>query len=69
MPQGEIIRGYVPGAIGRVSSLHACHYHREWGFGLFFEGGAPAAGGRDSGIWGSWKLDTRSWKQPRSRGP
>ena len=29
--------GYVPGAIGRVSELHAQYYHKNWGFGLFFE--------------------------------
>jgi GNAT superfamily N-acetyltransferase len=37
MPEVRIIRGYVPGAIGRVAELHAAYYHREWGFGLFFE--------------------------------
>jgi GNAT superfamily N-acetyltransferase len=37
MPDVQIIRGYVPGAIGRVTELHAAYYHREWGFGLFFE--------------------------------
>jgi GNAT superfamily N-acetyltransferase len=37
MPDVRIVRGYVPGAIGRVSELHAAYYHREWGFGLFFE--------------------------------
>jgi GNAT superfamily N-acetyltransferase len=37
MPHIEILRGYVPGAIGRVTGLHADYYHREWGFGLFFE--------------------------------
>lgn len=29
--------GYVPGAIGRVSELHAKYYHENWGFGQFFE--------------------------------
>jgi GNAT superfamily N-acetyltransferase len=37
MPDVQIIRGYVPGAVGRVTELHAVYYHREWGFGLFFE--------------------------------
>jgi GNAT superfamily N-acetyltransferase len=37
MPQVEIIRGYLPGAIGRGVEMHAAYYHREWGFGLFFE--------------------------------
>jgi hypothetical protein len=29
--------GYRPGAIGRISELHGTYYHREWGFGLYFE--------------------------------
>lgn len=29
--------GYVPGAIGRVAELHATYYHKNWGFGKFFE--------------------------------
>jgi GNAT superfamily N-acetyltransferase len=29
--------GYVPGAIGRVTELHALYYSRHWQFGLFFE--------------------------------
>ena len=37
MPEVEIISGYIPGAIGRVAELHAAYYHRQWGFGLFFE--------------------------------
>jgi ribosomal protein S18 acetylase RimI-like enzyme len=32
-----IFSGYVPGAIGRIVELHASYYHRDWGFGLFFE--------------------------------
>ena len=28
---------YRPGAIGRITELHARYYHRHWGFGLFFE--------------------------------
>ncbi len=31
------IGGYVPGAIGRIAEMHADYYHRQWGFGLFFE--------------------------------
>jgi GNAT superfamily N-acetyltransferase len=31
------IYGYVPGAIGRVTQLHALYYSRNWGFGLYFE--------------------------------
>ncbi|MFO7684786.1 MAG: GNAT family N-acetyltransferase [Desulfobacterales bacterium] len=33
----KIVRGYIPGAIGRVAELHAAYYHVHWGFGLFFE--------------------------------
>ena len=36
MAQVEI-RGYIPGAIGRIAELHALYYSREWGFGKFFE--------------------------------
>ncbi len=32
-----IVNGYRPGAIGRVAELHGDYYHRNWGFGLFFE--------------------------------
>jgi GNAT superfamily N-acetyltransferase len=31
------IRGYMPGAIGRITELHATYYSEYWGFGLFFE--------------------------------
>lgn len=31
------LAGYVPGAIGRISELHATYYHENWDFGLFFE--------------------------------
>jgi len=31
------IAGYVPGAIGRVTELHASYYSKHWDFGLFFE--------------------------------
>lgn len=30
-------KGYLPGAIGRVAELHATHYHRHAGFGVYFE--------------------------------
>lgn len=33
----EIVRGYVPGSLGRVASLHGSHYHEHWGFDLYFE--------------------------------
>lgn len=32
-----IIKGYIPGAIGRIVELHGTYYHQNWGFGLFFE--------------------------------
>ncbi len=32
-----ILKGYIPGAIGRIAELHATYYHQNWGFGLFFE--------------------------------
>lgn len=32
-----ILNGYIPGAIGRMVELHGTYYHRNWGFGLFFE--------------------------------
>ena len=31
------IKGYIPGAIGRIAELHAVYYHQEWQFGLYFE--------------------------------
>ena len=33
----EIIRGYLPGSIGRVAELHGTYYHEHWDFGVFFE--------------------------------
>jgi RimJ/RimL family protein N-acetyltransferase len=33
----EIVRGYIPGSIGRVAELHGTYYHKHWGFGPFFE--------------------------------
>ena len=59
MPDIQIIRGYVPGAIGRVTELHAAYYYREWGFGLFFEARVAAElagflGRYDEGRDGFW---------------
>ncbi|MFX0136932.1 MAG: GNAT family N-acetyltransferase [Candidatus Hodarchaeota archaeon] len=31
------ITGYRPGAIGRITELHAIYYNKHTGFGLFFE--------------------------------
>lgn len=36
-PTITITRGYVPGAIGRITELHGTYYANHWGFGLFFE--------------------------------
>jgi GNAT superfamily N-acetyltransferase len=33
----KIVKGYVPGALGRVAELHGVYYHDYWKFGLFFE--------------------------------
>lgn len=33
----DIVKGYIPGAIGRIAELHAAYYHRHAGFGLYFE--------------------------------
>lgn len=37
MADVEIIKGYVPGSIGRVAELHGTYYHQHWRFSLFFE--------------------------------
>ena len=37
MPEVQIIRGYIPGSLGRVAEFHGTYYHQHWGFGLFFE--------------------------------
>lgn len=37
MSEIKIIKGYVPGSLGRVVELHGAYYHEYWGFGLFFE--------------------------------
>lgn len=29
--------GYYPGALGRITELHAVYYHENWGFDLSFE--------------------------------
>jgi GNAT superfamily N-acetyltransferase len=31
------LSGYVPGAIGRITELHATYYHEHWDFDLYFE--------------------------------
>ena len=31
------LKGYVPGAIGRIAEPHAVYYHQYWQFGLYFE--------------------------------
>ena len=37
MSNVEIVKGYVPGSIGRVAELHGTYYHEHWDFPLFFE--------------------------------
>jgi GNAT superfamily N-acetyltransferase len=37
MQDVQIMRGYIPGSLGRVAELHGTYYHHHWGFGLFFE--------------------------------
>lgn len=36
-PPGVRLAGYRPGLIGRITALHAEHYHLAWGFDLSFE--------------------------------
>lgn len=33
----EIVKGYLPGCIGRITQLHADYYAKHAGFGLYFE--------------------------------
>lgn len=33
----EIVKGFPPGALGRIVELHGTYYSRHWGFGVFFE--------------------------------
>ena len=35
--QATLIKGYIPGTIGRIIELHGKYYAKHWGFGLFFE--------------------------------
>ncbi len=37
MEETKIVKGYLPGSIGRVVQLHGTYYHLQWGFTLFFE--------------------------------
>ena len=37
MTELEIVKGYTPGAIGRVAELHGTYYAEHWNFGRFFE--------------------------------
>jgi len=35
---GDIeLKGYTPGALGRIAELHGTYYHQHWGLGLYFE--------------------------------
>ncbi len=31
------LQGYIPGAIGKITELHATYYSTYWNFGLYFE--------------------------------
>jgi GNAT superfamily N-acetyltransferase len=33
----DVVAGLAPGLLGQIVTLHARHYARDWGFGLFFE--------------------------------
>jgi len=33
----ELVKGYVPGSIGRIAELHGTYYHEYWDFTVFFE--------------------------------
>lgn len=37
MSEIKMVKGYVPGALGRVAELHGVYYHDHWKFGLYFE--------------------------------
>jgi GNAT superfamily N-acetyltransferase len=37
MAKIQVVKGYVPGAIGRIAELHGVYYHHHWKFGRFFE--------------------------------
>jgi GNAT superfamily N-acetyltransferase len=37
MDRFELKKGYTPGAIGRMTELHAAYYSKHWGFDVFFE--------------------------------
>ena len=31
------ISGYYPGAVGKITEIHAVYYHENWGFDVSFE--------------------------------
>lgn len=33
----ELVKGYVPGSIGRIAELHGTYYHEYWNFTVSFE--------------------------------
>ena len=37
MSKVEIVKGYIPGSIGRIAELHGTYYHEHWNFTAFFE--------------------------------
>jgi GNAT superfamily N-acetyltransferase len=62
MPTTDIVRGYTPGAIGRIAEMHGRYYGREWGFPSSFEAlvareVADFVDGCDPAREGLWLLD------------
>jgi len=37
MSNVEMVKGYIPGSIGRVAELHGTYYNEHWDFTVFFE--------------------------------
>jgi len=37
MNEFELVTGYLPGVIGRISELHSLYYFEHWGFEEYFE--------------------------------
>jgi len=33
----KMVKGIIPGSIGRIAELHGFYYHQHWNFKLFFE--------------------------------
>ncbi|GAI69557.1 unnamed protein product, partial [marine sediment metagenome] len=37
MSNVEMVKGYIPGSIGRIAELHGTYYNEHWDFTVFFE--------------------------------